>query len=569
MKPIRNIGLLLLLFATLYSCNDSFMDRYPLDALTDFTYWKTESDLRFYCNTLYNQLPTCTSGAQDDQSDNKVPSSYNSTAAGEYITPSSGGGWTFTYIRSCNYFLSRYQGAVCDQAIKNHYVGEIRLFRAYFYYNLVKRFGDVPWYGKELATTSTEELYKARDPRNLVVDSIMADLNFAIMNCLPKTKMPQRFNRDVAFALKARICLHEGTFRKYHNLGNYEILLRDAAAAADSLIVQGNYQLYSTGQAATDYYNYFGLLNAYTSKETILARPYLNSLSIGHQTPHGYQYIGIFNGLSRTFFESYLCSDGKPISQSSVYDGTNYFTQIENRDPRLKQTIATPGFVWRDLPGEAIKYIEGDPVIGYNGMQSTSGYAPVKFFTRNSSQDLDINNKGENDWNIFRYGEVLLNYAEAKAELGECNQGIIDITINKLRDRVGMTHMIIADLIKDTQSDFAKAGINLPVLIEEIRRERRIELIMEEFRYDDLMRWAAGKMFLLPESTQGLQATLVPSLVPKIAAKAFLVTSQGFIDVYQKSLPAGRKFDETKNYYFPLPKDQLTLCPNLTQNPGW
>lgn len=568
MKPIRNIGLLLL-FITLYSCNDAFMERYPLDSLTDFTYWKSESDLRFYCNTLYNQLPYFTSGAQDDQSDNKVPSSYNSIAAGEYIVPANGGGWDFTYIRSCNYFLTRYQEVVCDQAIKNHYVGEIRLFRAYFYYNLVKRFGDVPWYGKELTTTSTEELYKARDPRNLVVDSIMADLNFAIENCLPKSTMPQRFNRDVALALKARICLHEGTFRKYHNLDNYDIFLSDAAAAANSLIVEDNYQLYSTGQPATDYYNYFGLLNAYSSNETILARPYLNSLNIGHQTPHGYQYIGIFNGLSRTFFESYLCSDGKPISQSSVYDGTDYFTQVENRDLRLKQSIATPGFVWRDLPGETIKYVEGDPVIGYNGMQSTTGYPPVKFFTRNSSQDLDINDKGENDWVIFRLGEVLLIYAEAKAELGECTQEIIDITINKLRDRAGMTHMIIADLIKDTQSDFEKAGISLPVLIEEIRRERRIELIMEEFRYDDLMRWAAGKMFLLPESTQGLQATLVPSLVPEVDAGAFPVNSQGFIDVYKNSLPAGRKFDENKNYLFPLPQDQLTLCPNLTQNPGW
>ncbi len=163
---------------------------------------------------------------------------------------------------------------------------------------------------------------------------------------------------------------------------------------------------------------------------------------------------------------------------------------------------------------------------------------------------------------LYRYAEVLLINAEAKAELGQATQSVIDKTINLLRKRAGMPDMVITSLVKDAKSDFPE----IPVLLDEIRRERRVELAIEGLRFEDLLRWKAGR--LLNKPVLGMK--FVQKQYPKaVIGSSIFLNDKGFILPYGKSLPGGRTFDEAKNYYLPLPLDELSLNTNLTQNPGW
>ncbi len=557
---------ILLAGVALASCKrEDYLDRFPKSDISDPTYFKNENDLKLYANRFYPLLPAPVNGQGDNNSDNVVPSTRNAFLSGTYVVPATAtaaSGWTWGDIRAVNYFLHRYERAEVPEAVKNRYAGEIRFFRALLYWNKVKQFGDVPWLSRDL-TENDEALYSARTSRKVVMDSVLADLNFAVAH-LPATNTAGmtpaadrgRLHQYAALALKARICLWEGTFRKYHALGDHEPFLRQAADAAQAVMNSGLFDIYSTGNSNRDYYNLFIQEDLTTNKEAILAKVYVKDV-LTHGTA---RTIGENNnGFSKNFAQQYLMKDGLPTSLSPLYRGDDSLdAEKANRDPRFTQTIATKSFVFITNPAGANDTI-ALPRIGTS--VTSTGYQIAKY---RSSDPAQINaNQTTFDLFIFRYAEILLIYAEAKAELGEADQAVIDATINKLRARVDMPGMVVANLVKDPKSDFP----GLAVLIDEIRRERRIELALEGHRFDDLLRWKAGAQIEKRETILGMKLHPdVKAQYPANQVSSIQTDANGYIRVYPN---IDTRTWNDRMYYYPVPAQELLLNPQLTQSPGW
>lgn len=561
----------------LTSCED-YLDRTPLDQITNENYWKTASDLELYVNQYYTSFPGFTVGAQsggifviDNNSDNMVPAAFNTTLGGVSTLPASGGGWTWSNIRSVNVFLSNYKNVTSPLEDYNTYVGEAMFFKAYFYFDLLKQFGDVPWYSKALETNS-DELYAPRTPRHVVADSILSLLDNAIGRLKAvDDAIPFRVHKEVALLLKSRVALFEGTWEKYHdgtpfaadeNKSAY--FLGEAVDAASQLINMGTVQIHSTGNPDTDYVNLFNAADYSGVSEIMLWKKFDRSIAMGHST-YLTTYNGHGTGLSKSLVDSYLSKDGLPISESDLYQGdADYITATIDRDPRLTQTIFMPGDDVTVRDGNVVRSFERPDLaessffINTTGYQIEKGHRPVKY------TDADFNDS-DNASIIFRYAEALLNYAEAKAELGSITQGDLDLSINKLRDRVAMPHMNLTDVASwnDPNWEFP----SLSPIINEVRRERRVELAAEGYRFDDLRRWRAHHLIT---GVRPLGATFVQSEYPELeVGKDVFVNADGYVDPYQKSLPSGWGFDPGRDYLSPLPSNELTINPNLDQNPGW
>lgn len=568
MKSIKILLASSIMLATMVACNNDFMDRFPTTDISDQNFWHSDRDMELYCNGLYTYIKGHGTGHErspmlsgDNQSDNMAPQDYDKVAAGEHIVPESSNDteWNWTFIRKCNYFLTRYQQAEISQEKKDAYAAEVYFFKAWDYFEKVKRYGDVPWLTKDL-TTESEELFGTRTSRVDVMDSIMACIDWSI-DKLPakKSAVSGRINRDVALILKARICLHEGTFRKYHQIAGYEKFLKDAVDASQILMKEGNYLIYNTGNPESDYRTLFCSLDLKDNSEMIYYKVYEEGL-LGNRTSNllegGESTLGF--SVTKSLIDSYLCECGKPISLCKEHFLGHDSIQVEmlHRDPRLCQTICYPG---KDLQRDTKK-----PAIPGSNISTSNiptGYQIIKYRVDDPAEYLRYQN-GILDAPVFRYAEALLVYAEAKAELGECTQADLDLSVNLLRKRAGMPDMRIDQLVKDPMSDFP----SLPVLIDEIRRERRVEFALENMRYDDLMRWKAGK--LLEKTVRGMK--FVQSQYPTVViGKHIDVDSEGFILPYWNILPNGRKFDESKHYYFPLPTEELVINKNLKQNLGW
>lgn len=543
------------------SCKeDDFLDRNPQDKFTEVVFFKTENDLKLYNNTFYTSLPVEFSNS-DAGSDNQVPIGISTFLAGTYQVPGSGDGWSagdWSGIRACNYFLRKNVDPGLSQEIKDRYNAEARLFRALFYWYKVVRYGDVPIYETDLNEQSPE-LYNPRDPHKKVMDFVLKDLDFAVAH-LAEPTAENRVHKYAALALKSRICLWEGSFRKYHNLGDGEPFLQAAADASLEIINSGQYAIYSTGNPDTDYKNLFIQDDLTKNKESILPRIYITNVN----TTNYSRGVGSGDGYSKDFVENYLCKDGKPIAVSPLYAGDDTpENEMKNRDPRYAQTIATPGFIMTiNENGSTIKFEK--PGIGTSA--TSTGYHIIK----GRSSDIKLHNANQDniDRFIFRYAEVLLNYAEAKAELGQLSQAVLDLSVNKLRQRVGMPDMTLGTLTADPNTPFP--NISLP--LQEIRRERRVELAGDGFRFRDLLRWKAGELINNPKTILGMKLTdAYKATYPKDANGNSQVDNvvrdaQGYVRIYTNI--TSRMWDQ-KMYLYPLPKDQLVLNKNFKQNPGW
>jgi hypothetical protein len=556
---------------------DSFLDRQPKDAVTPQTYFQSERELETYVNSLYSYVPGSSIYNEDFTSDNVVQKTPNQVAAGKHTVPQTGGGWSWDYLREVNFFLENYQSGDVPSEAARPYAGVARFFRAWFYFDKVKRYGRVPWYSRPLEPGDSG-LYKARDSRSLVMDSVLADLNSAVAN-VPVSAPLGKIDRPVALALKARICLHEGTFRRYHGLEGSQRWLEEAVAAASSVINSGDFSLYSTGSPEQDYRDLFVREQA-SPDEVILPQIYNRSLNKTH--PGNYTFISTTfgnPGYTKAFVNTYLNVDGTSFTTRPGADTLNFYRETQNRDPRLAQTIRTPGYT----------RIGRSDTLDPNFDNSRSGYQNIKFVMDPSFDTFDTN---INDLPIIRYGEVLLIYAEAKAELGELTQADLDKSINRLRDRVGMPPMALGNLpahplLRERYPEVS--GAQADVLLE-IRRERRVELVMEGFRYDDLMRWKAGP--LMAKTSKGIYVDGLgkhdldrdgdPDLAVVESEPDEKEPNVQYLEVGNViGLTGGtsgnivphpaleKTFVDPKHYYFPLPTDQLTLNDSLNQNPGW
>ena len=519
------------------SCSD-FLDREPKTSLSPATFWKTEEDLRLSLNVLYNNMKR--SHTLDNQSIDCFASVGNDVSSGTLMPNNTDEIWTKSYkqIRVINDFLENFHNAEVSDAVKNRYLGEALFFNAYFYFDLIKRFGDVPYIKKTLSTDSPE-LWEERTEKKVILDDILAGLleaeNYVPYKSEIRTDVG-RITKGAIQALTARIALYYGTYYKFHTRENYKEYLTIAREASKRLIESKEYKLYS------DYRNLF-LLPGEDSSEHILSFRY--SAEAGTYNPRIRQVILDFiQEPTKHLVDAFLCKDGLPIDKSEyVISYLPLGKEFENRDPRMALTIWKPGDLFL-----------GKPFIPSLFTQTRTGYMFKKYGDENSFN----NQRSEIDEILIRYAEVLLIYAEACYELNDrITDDELNISVNTLRKRFAGNPNQLPDL---TNNFVASHDLNMR---EEIRRERRVELASESFRYDDLIRWKTAEIEL-PQAILG--AKFDQQAYPDVKPEDLNLTENGFILVQAKE---SRSFDVQKDYLFPLPLKDISLNTKLTQNPGW
>lgn len=583
MKIKKSSSIYILFFSILIfagACKKDMLNQNPLNRISDATFWNNSNDLKLYCNNFYQLLPN--PGAYgnnanyyiDNNSDNLCPTTRNTRLNGENVVPASGGGWAYSdwqQIRNVNYFFANYQKVKAAPAEIATYIGEAYFFRAWFYFDKLKNYGALPWVNTPLDPADKDALLAGRLPRNVIADSIVADLDRAISLLKPKASAAaMRINKEIAQAFKTRVCLYEGTWEKYHNGTAFGVEGRDgsaflqkAAEEAEALMQSPSVGLDNVG-AEDGYGELFNQVDYSSSKEVLFWRKY----QIGVLTTYWNRYSnsGGGTGMSKDLVESFLCTDGKPVSVSPLYEGDATLADVvKNRDPRLKQILYTPGDLVTTNTSDRIDVFFTTPGFTLaHDQRNTTGYQLQKGNNTDAAQ-IEFTTRG---LIYIRFGEVLLNFAEAKAELGTLTQADADKSINLLRERVGMPPMVIAAITTDP--DWAFTGLS-PV-INEVRRERRVELSCEGFRFDDIMRWAAAGELIKGYKYKGAKWAQwdgeFPTLVPGVN---IFLDADGYIEPFQQDqlLANGFGFDVNRDYLLPLPVDQLTLNPALGQNPGW
>lgn len=571
----------ILIASALFASCKTDLNLKPFDKLSPENAFNSEKDLQLYANSFYLNLPAGTdivkSDALSDYLVGRTPSNY---LYGNF-SATQATGWTWTNLRKINYFLEHVgQAKITDEA-KNHYIGLARFFRAWFYFEMIKKFGDVPFYDKTLGVNDPD-LYKPRDPRTLVMDSVLADLNYACTNIRnTKDATTSQVTRWVALAFKSRVCLFEGTFRKYHTqLGltaSANTWLAEAANAAD-LVMKGNqYRLLTTGAADKNYRDLF-MNETPNNTEILLAFVSSKALRVFNDA-NWYWTSATYGGrysFTKTFVNTYLKTDGTPFTALPDYATQTFVQEVKNRDLRLKQSIRLGN------------YTRDGAVAPPDFTYTYTGYMPIKLTVDAKATDGVAENP--NSLPLIRYAEVLLNYAEAKAESGTFVAADWANTIALLRTRAGITSVPLPT-VADTylQQNFFPQ-ITDPVILE-IRRERGIELSLEGFRYDDLKRWKTGNLLEMQYTGMYVPAlnTLMDlnedgkmdvSFVTTIPATKVPGVYYFLIDNVQFKLSNGtsgqlvlfdnlpRKYEDHK-YFYPIPFNEITLNPKLIQNDDW
>ena len=474
----------------LYGCEDQ-LDRYPKDKLTPDKFFRNEQECQLYTNDFYTIFPTTVYGESADVIAKNV---LTSEVLGNRTVPATASTWKWEKLRDINFFLE-YSSNCKDRDVRLQYEGLARFFRAYFYFEKVKYYGDVPWVDRPLASNE-EELYKGRDSRDLVMSKVIEDLDFAIEHLSP-TKETYRVSEWTALALKSRVCLFEGTFRKYHSRepssdkpwqAEYNAdnkFLREAAAAAKEIMDKGPYSLV-TGDVKTAYRSLFtsaGLL----TQEVIFGREYSKELSAFHETSWYYYSptYGAKIAMTKKFMNTYLTTRGTPFTDIDGYQTIDFIREFDGRDARMAQTVISPTY--------KMKISGRERLYSPNWKVTRTGYHPIKWSIDDDADNVLSKAASWNSLPILRYAEVLLNYAEAKAELGEMDAAVWDQTIALLRSRAGVTPVVPDKADPYMEAYFLNTVTDKWIL--EVRRERGIELCLEMgLRWDDDMRWHMGDL---------------------------------------------------------------------------
>ncbi|MBP3343982.1 MAG: RagB/SusD family nutrient uptake outer membrane protein [Bacteroidales bacterium] len=536
------------------SCSKDFLDRGSQIIFDDTNFWTSENNVKSYCWEFYNRFRGFGTGTTGDFyfttfNDDQAASGMDifPTAA-----PASDNNWEYTYIRKANLLLIRAPKVPMSTEAVNHYLGVARFFRAYEYANMVRHFGDVPYINEYLDQGQTEMIYTPRTPRKAVVDSIMSDLLFAARNIrsVERSKALGDVNvlsKEAVWAYLSRVALYEGTYSKYvaKDAAQAERLLRIAKDAASNFVANAllPYKL------SPMYKDVYSSLDLSKNNEVILYKSYISGI-MTHSVVGYTNSSTMMAGLTKDAVDSYLCSDGLPVTLSPLYKGDdNIENTLANRDLRLAQSVEN-----------TLAYI-GTP--NEKGFTSSTGYKISKFDNADLTASEILAPNNPTDAPIFWLAEVYLNYAEAAAELGELTQTDLDNTINLLRIRAGVAALSLASIPDDPMRD-----ADVSPLLWEIRRERRCELMMDGFRSWDIRRW--GKLEYLN-----------PLLKPAIFMGAKVPVPQddngpatdaaGYILPYGTN--AKREVEIPKNYLDPIPTGQQTLYilkgVEFPQNPGW
>jgi len=587
---------IILITAIFISCSDLLDVKLKTDFIDD-NFWKSENDLKGACNRLYEQLSF---GGHDTRGDDQFGKNANGTSAGSWsVLGEDNDNWTYPYQRifTSNKIIEKGSNTPIDEKVRNQYLGEAYFFRAYNYFDMVSKYGDVPLVLKVFETTNDPDLRMGRTPREEVIQQCYSDLEFAVANLPTRADLQnvsdefarRRVTRSAALALIVRIGLHEGTMQKYHNLGSeaqWKAHLQKSITAYNQLKTEGH-ELYSDYQAL-----FFDESNS-TNKEAIFSKAYgPNGGSGSGYTNHSYS--GDCEGsyaIARTMIDMYLYADGLPREKSPLVispetsfnnvfgyeaDGISPVADGKGaRDPRLAMSI------WRiNDPQDNATVTVGGAKIGWINSgkgaykpfdpQRPLGYQQKKCF----SGDRWGAGRDYTDRIIIRWGEMLISYAEALYELnGSISDTQLDETVNALRARVNFN-------AKLTNAFVTANGLNM---LDEIRRERTVELMSENRRYPDIVRWKIAET-VLPKAIIGAKFTADEAYNGTSQANdsqfvQWLTNAQGQVfgtfvysepDVRLIERADTRRFNVAKDYYYPIPTFEIAQSyGNIMQNPGW
>ncbi|GLR18891.1 RagB/SusD family nutrient uptake outer membrane protein [Portibacter lacus] len=591
MKQIYKI-LFIVTLISFTSCSDDFLNLVPQDELSEATTFSTYNNVKLYAWSFYDFFETyarSTGGIHATEPQADLIQNGGSTVGPAYSwsnlnVPATSATWNNTYanIRVVNIMLDNIVNSDMTEEEIAHWRGVGLFFRAHEYFKLLKLYGGVPWLETTLKDTDLEKLYGPRDSRDVVAGNMLRDLLEATETVKEEGDGPNTINKNVVKAFISRFGLFEGTWRKYHNLGDQEKYLDASIKASRELM----------DKYPTIHPNYDQVYNSEDlgNKDGIILYKHFVVDILTHWNSTNTRSTNNKYDITRKGIDKFLCKDGLTVHNSPLFEGDkDPYAEFRNRDTRLLVMTPPPykiigngsvdtwtftedpadqeyfpvlksitgGFPYKELPdanwsGRATGEVPNFDLLAPT--QTGNGYRLWKIYNdlnpRVSSADI-------NDFPIFRIGEVMLNYAEATWEMGTFNQAIADETINKLRARGEVAPMDVNSI--DAAFDPTRDPSVDPVLFE-IRRERAIELMADGFRREDLRRWK--KMDYATEVQLGRwikQADYTKTIPIQNDA------AEGYVQLIPGQAPP---FPE-HSYLFPLPSDEIVLNPQLTQNTGW
>ena len=604
---IKNIFLSIAALFSLTACFD--LNKMPEGVLSTQNPFATTGEMRIYLDQFYDdslRLQDFDTGGgryiagADTHSDNMTSSSVSTLLAGEMSLGNAVRLKNYTVIRNLNFLLTNLGN--CSEkgsALFNQYVGEAYYFRAWYYYQMFVNYGQLTWVNTPM-DPNIETMRLPRANRTVIADSILADLDKAIWYLNTQDNSAgMRVHKDVARALKSEVALFEGTWEKYHKAKNDKFFdptvtdekihtyLTLAAAAAKEVMDRNVWKIYNTGKKLNDYRVLFQTTNLSSNPEVLWFKQY-DGDQIGNNVNRYLNQGGGGVGAAASLVDDYLTIDGKPFVGEQVIEAKKTFgneLQPTLRDPRLGQTVCMPGQQLR--PDDKAPYYQVPPLIGssaYN--QNMTGYSLLKHVQIDYTGSLDGLSKGATPAIQFRYADILLNYAEALAELdGAANAQKIIEALQPLRDRVGMP-AIDFDREYNTEVDYAFRTLNK--YIQAVRRERRVEKACEGCRQGDIFRWAAADELIVGKWPKG--ALFIGSnlenhplyggkLVYDKASGNNLTLSGKPGDAFRYIVPSGTadykdgwKFNVNRDYLLPIQPRMLSeemTGGQWKQNPGW
>lgn len=577
------------------SCDLTEMQKSSADVALVFG---SETGLKSYCYSFYGLLPSgSTAHHQDDQLAEYMAKASLDQYEQAGLTVDSQGSWDWSDIRNVNYFLDHNNYPEVPQQVRDNYNGIARFFRAWLYYGKLVKYGNVPWIGHVL-NPGDPELTAPRDSRDVIVRHIIEDCDFAFANIQEDNSASSKaclVNKWCALLLKSRVCLFEASWRKYHagtdfvagcEIGADELFL--LAAEAAGMVMQDSPFSLHTGTAYINgrgsYRDLFSS-DAVPTDEVMLAVQNDATLSVGYANYYYNVQATAKASLTRPFMNTYLNVDGSYYSETKP-DGSykTFLEETSGRDLRLNQTIRAYDYTCKNSKGQMVRTL---PDFGY----CLTGYHITKY----TVDDVAYNVYGANgnDIPVMRYAEVLLNYAEAKAELGDLSDTDWKNTIGALRRRAGITGGAL-DTKPTSVDNYLKKnfypGISDPVILE-IRRERTCELCLEGFRENDLKRWACGELW----KNAAWTGIFIPALDTPLDLNGDGVDDVYFANIVTPTLPdiqvvsvssplrylsvvggkilqdalTGRDWQD-KMYLQPIANVDITSNPNLLpNNPGY
>lgn len=579
--------LIIILFLTNWSCSEEILDRQPLDVMTENVVWTDPALISSYLNEIYRDVPFVFNdavGVTDWRWTVSRPfwaTSLSDESRVSWMKPdpdfklgilTSTGGcleyWGYDVIRRTNDFIERVSASSSvDEAFKKERISEARFLRAYMYFEMVKRYGGVPLITKlQKLDDPEEELYPKRNKEDEIYSFIMTECD-ACATDLPPSYAAGEYGRATKFAalaLKSRAALFAASIAKWGQVqlegvvgipnSKSDTYWQMSYNASKQIIESGIFQLYNK-YPSDKALNYQMIWLDERNIETIFAKQYtgLGGVADNYEfanvprTKHAWG-AGQSSSVYLEMIESYENTDGTAgISRTELT--SKLWTPEElwgKKDPRFKGSLYTQGTPWMGINLRMYRGIQDENgnilLTTYNGVRATgednrgvgNPFGVLKFLDPNKV--IQWPDAGAVDWVIFRYGEILLNFAEAAFELNKTEEALN--AVNQIRNRAGIT--ALASVTRDA-----------------IRKERKIELAFERHRYWDLRRWRTATTalsrdftsfnYVLDYTTRKFRIQLVEKIDGATSSPLFL----------------------EKHYYLPITPDRIANNKNLIENPGY